>query len=61
MDAVMTVLLQVVLLGILGIFFVLMALAIYAVAWFVWETVHGHHSVGEAWQHAVSRVMGAHR
>jgi len=61
MDALMTVLLQIVLLAVLVAYFALLATAGYAVAWFVYRLLHDHWSLVQTWRAARVRLLGAGR
>lgn len=61
MDAVMTALLQVVLLAVLATYFALMATAAYATAWFLYHLLHDHWTIVQTWRAARARLLGATR
>lgn len=56
MDAVMTFLLQSAMLAVLISFFVLIAVAAYAVVWSIYHMMHDHWTPHRLWDEALSRL-----
>ncbi len=61
MDALMTVLLQIMLLAVLAAYFALMITAAYGVLWFVYRLLHDHWTILRTWREARARLFGATR
>lgn len=61
MDALMTILLQIALLAILAVYFTLLAVAGYALAWFGWHLLHDHWTIVKTWHEARVRLLGVAR
>lgn len=61
MEAVMTVLLQVLLLGVLAAYFALMGVVCYAVVWLAYRTWRNHFSLRTAWHEGKDRLLGVGR
>ncbi|ODT03532.1 MAG: hypothetical protein ABS52_08685 [Gemmatimonadetes bacterium SCN 70-22] len=58
MDALMTVLLQIVLLAILAGYFALLMAAGYSLAWFAWHVLHDHWTLVQTWRETRVRLLG---